>query len=128
MIKIKILDEFHYQSFPIVEDMIEVEDDVIVEIGKTKKFDIEKNTVVDYDNSKELEEKELALLRKRRETECFSVINRGKLWYNKLTIEQEYELADWYDAWLNVTETKEVPQRPSFVDEKLENNIILGVI
>lgn len=58
--KVKILTEFEYQSFPEVEGMIDVEDSVLLEIGKTKKFDVLNNKVVNYDNSTELarEEKE----------------------------------------------------------------------
>ena len=59
-------------------------------------------------------------LRKRREVECFSVINRGKLWYNCLNDEQLAQLNDWYFAWLNVTETKTIPKRPNWLDNKLE--------
>ena len=59
-------------------------------------------------------------LRSRRAEECFSVVNRGKLWYNCLTNEQLTELNDWYFAWLNVTETKVIPTRPKWLDNKLE--------
>ena len=63
-------------------------------------------------------------LRKRRETECFSVINRGKLWYNKLTSEEEIALTEWYNAWLDVTETKVIPVRPDFIDKKLIEEVL----
>lgn len=43
-------------------------------------------------------------LRSKRQYECFSVVNRGELWYNKLTEEQKSQLSAWYDAWLDVTE------------------------
>lgn len=54
-------------------------------------------------------------LRQRREVECFSIINRGKLWYDSLTPYQISELKDWYDAWLQVTETLKVPEKPEFL-------------
>ena len=63
-------------------------------------------------------------LRKRREIECFSVINRGKLWYNKITSEQEIELTNWYNAWLDVTETGVIPVRPDFIDKKLIEEVL----
>lgn len=50
--------------------------------------------------------------RKRRETECFSVINRGQLWYEGVSLSQLLELRAWYKAWLNVTDTMVVPERP----------------
>ena len=42
-------------------------------------------------------------LRDRRFVECFEIINRGKLWYNKLTESQINELDIWYQQWLDVT-------------------------
>lgn len=48
-------------------------------------------------------------LRIKREKACFPYINRGYLWYSKLTEEQKSELGVWYQAWLDVTETKVVP-------------------
>lgn len=54
-------------------------------------------------------------LRERRETECFHYINRGELWYKHLTEEQIAELDTWYEAWLDVTETMVVPDKPSWL-------------
>lgn len=55
-------------------------------------------------------------LRTRRELECFSVINRGYLWYMQLSDNQVAELNTWYKAWLNVTETLTVPQKPEWLN------------
>lgn len=54
-------------------------------------------------------------LRIRREKECFSVINRGEMWYSLLTDEQKAELKEWYKAWLDVTETLEPPDTPDWI-------------
>jgi superfamily II RNA helicase len=54
-------------------------------------------------------------LRKRREAECFSVINRGQLWYEGVSLVQLLELRSWYKSWLNVTETMVVPDKPSWL-------------
>lgn len=54
-------------------------------------------------------------LRNQREVECFPIINRGKLWYDTLTTEQVTELNEWYMAWLDITETKIIPTRPSWL-------------
>ncbi len=59
---------------------------------------------------------ELNALRHRRERECFSVINRGALWYERLTEEKKVELGQWYDAWLDITETKIVPEKPIWLN------------
>lgn len=47
----------------------------------------------------------LDILRARRESECFQIINRGVLWYNTLTEEQRLELDKWYKEWLDITDT-----------------------
>lgn len=64
-------------------------------------------------------EDELSLYRKERELKCFPVVNRGKLWYNTLTSEQLVELRKWYEAWLDVTETRIIPDTPSWVNGKI---------
>ena len=66
----------------------------------------------------------LFALRKEREEQCFSVINRGKLWYDCLSIEQLSELNDWYFAWLDVTETKVIPVKPKWLNKKLSREEI----
>lgn len=63
------------------------------------------------------DEDALALLRGRRKTECFPVINRGQLWYAQLTEAQATELADWYRAWLDVTESRVIPDPPAWIDQ-----------
>lgn len=61
------------------------------------------------------DEQVLMNLRSQREVECFPIINRGKLWYDNLTESQLIELKEWYNAWLDVTETKVIPTRPSWL-------------
>ena len=60
----------------------------------------------------ELKELEVKQLRRRREKECFPIINRGQLWYETLTKVQKAKLKEWYRAWLDVTETLVVPEKP----------------
>ena len=62
-----------------------------------------KDGLLEYDEKQNSENERKALcdeLRKRRETECFSYVNRGQ---------------PWYDGWLKVTETLTVPERPSWL-------------
>ena len=63
----------------------------------------------------QLDEYELLDLRNDREAICFTIVNRGVLWYNTLTEEQKIELNNWYLAWLDVTETRIVPQKPEWL-------------
>ena len=51
-------------------------------------------------------------LRFEREQQCFPIINRGQLWYEMLSETQVAELQLWYQAWLDVTETLLIPERP----------------
>ena len=78
----------------------------------------------EYTKTEEYKQKETAWqkahitknLRMRRESECFSVINRGYLWYMQLSEAQLGELSAWYQNWLDVTATQEVPQKPEWLN------------
>lgn len=72
-------------------------------------FDEEKDTALAVESKKEA-------LRQRRQTECFTFVNRGQLWYASLSVKQLAELTAWYTAWLKVTETKTIPERPAWLE------------
>lgn len=55
-------------------------------------------------------------LRFKREKACFPIINRGELWYSRLTADQKKELDAWYQAWLDVTDTKALPDTPTWLN------------
>lgn len=59
-----------------------------------------------------VEELDKEIIRKRRELECFPIINRGELWRKSLTDEQSTELESWYHQWLDAPETMIVPEKP----------------
>lgn len=67
--------------------------------------------------------KQKAHLRTLRRVICFPVVNRGKVWYDLLTIEQEAELKQWYSDWLNVTDTLVIPKKPKWLSEKLDTEV-----
>jgi hypothetical protein len=115
--KIVYVNNLGYLQGPSVRDAtkpVEVSDDLAEELsswpsGKlwqynetTQKF----NLVVSFD---------LFELRLTRQVECFPVINRGYLWYKTLTETQQVELQDWYQAWLDVTETGILPTKPEWL-------------
>lgn len=54
-------------------------------------------------------------LRQRREIECFSIIDRSKLWYDSLTTQQYNQLMSWYQAWLNAPQTGIIPEKPQWL-------------
>lgn len=68
------------------------------------------------DKQKEIDNnREMVFLRSQREKACFPYINRGSLWYGKLTANQKEELDVWYQAWLDVTDTKIIPEMPEWL-------------
>lgn len=71
---------------------------------------LDTNKLVDVAAEHEIDE-----LRERREVECFPFINRGELWYKRLTEKELGELNVWYQNWLDITETKVVPEKPSWL-------------
>ena len=68
---------------------------------------------IDYNDY--LNQEKIRQLREQREYECFTIINRGKLWYDNLNQEQLEELNKWYIEWLNVTETLREPDEPEWI-------------
>ena len=74
----------------------------------TAAFDSEQSALQEQERVKED-------YRQRREIECFSVINRGQRWYEGISIQQLLELRQWYKAWLEVTETMVVPEKPTWL-------------
>ena len=54
-------------------------------------------------------------LRHKREINCFTYVNRGELWYSRLSEIQKEELSVWYQAWLDVTTTKISPDKPDWL-------------
>ena len=72
--------------------------------------------VSDSDKQLDIEnERMLHGLRAQRKSECFPYVNRGYLWYSRLTDEQKKELDSWYQAWLDVTETQIIPDCPEWL-------------
>lgn len=75
-----------------------------------------------------IKDNSINVLRKRRVTECFSIVNRGFLWYNRLSREQLNELEEWYQGWLDAPTTGVVPPAPIWINDKLtreEEEILL---
>lgn len=72
-------------------------------------FDEEQETVIQTEAENEQ-------LRIEREKECFSVINRGWLWYDTLSEKQTKELRKWYQDWLDVTDTRKKPDKPNWLN------------
>lgn len=79
-----------------------------VDFDDDLKFNVEK-----YNERKK--NNRLIDLRLQRENECFPIINRGLLWYDTLTEKQQLELKKWYQLWLDVTQTEQIPEKPSWL-------------
>lgn len=55
-----------------------------------------------------------ARLRRLRQVMCFDKVDRP-LWLNSLSSAQMVVVNRWYKAWLDVTETLEIPETPDFI-------------
>lgn len=97
-----------------IEMPFEEFDNLICEQNKGKELKVIDGKVVAVEHET-TQEDILNNLRTRREKECFSIINRGQLWYDTLNEEQLEELKDWYNAWLDVTETKQIPEKLEWI-------------
>lgn len=92
----------------------------INEYRESREYDDDGNEVQrEYNDYVEIVPRDTELviidLRERREHECFQYVNRGSLWYDTLTTKQRAELQEWYIAWLNVTDTLDIPQKPEWL-------------
>ena len=81
-----------------------------------RKYDMnEHSDYIDITLRPNWQEEEIKRLREERERVCFPVVNRGELWYAKLTPEKKEELAQWYQAWLDAPQTGIKPQTPEWI-------------
>lgn len=63
-------------------------------------------------------------LRFERQMLCFEIINRGEIFWSYLwakysadeVLTKKQELMNWYHAWLNVTDTKSIPEKPYWLN------------
>ena len=96
---------------------VETPEDIDVFIDTFRAYKYE-NGILVLDNDR-LEtvngERMVNVLRHKREKACFQYINRGEMWYSRLSTEQKAELDVWYQAWLDVTETKVIPAMPEWL-------------
>lgn len=124
--KIKAFSKTTYQTFPEVDGMIEITNEQYAGLqAGTHRFNDSLTAVIPKTQSevaaeenarlKREEEQNLKILRARRAAECFSIINRGQPWYDMLTEGQIAELNTWYHKWLDVTDTRVVPEKPSWI-------------
>ena len=81
-------------------------------------YRIRDGTLVFDDSRAAAEQTEAAkeVYRRLRQTECFPIINRGRLWYDTLSDEQLSELNNWYRAWLDGTDTQSIPDKPAWLN------------
>lgn len=80
-------------------------------------YDIQNNKYI-FDQEKfEEDNKNLLIekIRQRRETECFSLIDKSQLWYDNLTNKQKEQLNIWYKDWLKAPQTMIIPSKPSWL-------------
>lgn len=89
--------------------------DAFVDIFRAYKYE-NGQLILDQDKLQMLNEERFnEELRLKRQKFCFTYINRGELWYNRLSDTQKNELDTWYQAWLDVTDTKVIPTAPEWL-------------
>lgn len=82
--KVKIISATSYQTYPITDDMIEIEEDVLAEIGRTKCF--ENGKIVDYTITK-TNEQLIAELKKQLSDTDYQVLK----WKEGELTDEEFE-------------------------------------
>lgn len=105
------------KSEPINYDLPIISLDSIPEDLFDGKYQFINGQLVDVGYNEEGLENKKNKIRVQRATECFKVVNRGTVWYNRLTSEQKAELDVWYDAWLEAPETLVIPDAPAWLTE-----------
>lgn len=125
MIEVVLTNEGYVSLFNLdvdqtyMQNSILVEDDVDREhfITNSIFYKIDNNHLVFDENKKaEADHKfRINTIRMRRQSECFSVVDRSQLWYNSLTNEQKAELQEWYEAWLVAPDTLVIPTKPDWL-------------
>lgn len=113
-----IEEQFHYETIREYanggKDVIKVIDVAKVEYKPARDEEEKIYVYIPY-TQEELLERKKEQLRARREQECFSIINRGSLWYDNLSGVQLEELEEWYHKWLMAPQTLEVPEKPEWL-------------
>jgi len=113
--KVKINTDGYLESLDITDAAIEIEVDLdtyykLLSVKNGYNWQYKNNVWTEVPL---LTEKNLRALRK---TNCFRLIdNKSQLWWNRLTKDQLNELEIWYDAWLKVTDTKIIPDKPEWL-------------
>lgn len=123
------------ERHPLISDFIEIEltneqyNEILKEICRYKVENKNNIPILKYVPKtpeeiaiEEVKEQKVLMnrLRKKRQKECFSIVNRGQLWYRQLSEVEIEELNVWYQNWLDVTETLNVPEKPSWLKEENE--------
>lgn len=114
----KDLDEESAPNVVLNDDIVTYTDEQYKELFSKRDLfhTIAQDEVTKLPVQKELsDEIKISRIRKKRERDCFPVINRGSAWYALLTDAQKTELNEWYQAWLDAPETLTIPTTPSWV-------------
>ena len=118
-----LIDENKYLTFVCIDAEldggIEVETpknvDTFIDMFEAYKYE-NGRLILDKDKLEILNDERVANdLRHKREKACFPYVNRGEMWYSRLSSKQKKDLCAWYQAWLDVTDTKVIPEKPEWL-------------
>lgn len=118
-----VVEDGYVAGYALYGDIVDgiVVDDIVDDVffmSNFRSFKYENGSLI-FDPEKQKQDKdklELSNLRTKREEICFPIVNRGSLWYDRLTEEQTSELSKWYQDWLDVTNTRIIPETPEWVN------------
>lgn len=58
------------------------------------------------------------MIRSRRQTECFSIIDtKSRLWWDSLSPTNYSIIKQWYQDWLDAPATKKIPELPEILKQ-----------
>ena len=106
--KVTIFDKFTYYTIPETNSMIDVSVEDLLQIGKTKCFDVENQRVINYDNSEEIRKE----LREKRKP----LLDAFDKWEKAVLRNREEDSAvimQWFEDILNLKQSAfdNIPER-----------------
>ena len=113
--KVKILDKFNCINFPLDETAIEVSEGDLLQIGKTKCFDLDNNCVIEYDNTEDIKKE----LREKRKSLLVAFDKWEKAVIRQREIDDENTM-QWFSNLLDLKQTafENIPERIRYYIEE----------
>lgn len=110
--RVVILGKFISQSFPLTDKAVDIDEDILKQIGKTKCFDVENNCVIDYDNSIDLKIDELnssiLILKENLQSTDYVIVKISEAQLTYQITQDNTKLLELYDEYKDVITQREL--------------------